>query len=214
MPFIPIPNTAQVTVNMTSNGQKVANVYHVLSNVPWTTDLLNFLAVDVRSWWEGSTRIERNGQTCLVEVCARDMTTSTGLQVCVPHGLANCGLDPSDPMPGNATIAIKHGTGQSGRSRRGRSYWVGMSEDVVNGNVVDSTWLGQVVQDMDELRAAINNSQRTLVVASTHSGSTCDVARCKKIPTPRASGITTPITGFAADANVDSQRRRLADRGT
>jgi len=211
--FVPVALTAEVTTRMTDQDQNVVNVFHVRNTVAWTLASITLLAEAVRTWWETQTRNERNSNTCLQEVCARDLSTATGIGVCVPHGLLNCGADVSNPVPGNVTLAIKNGSGFTGRSQRGRTYWVGLSEGIVNGNTVDSTWQGQVLQNMGELRTAIINLGYEFVVVSRHTGRTCDVVKCKKIPTPRSVGVTTPITGFTADLVVDSQRRRLPGRG-
>jgi hypothetical protein len=214
MPFVPVPNTAEVTVKMTHLNEQVANIYHVERPAPWNEDTLTQLAEAFRTWWETETRTERSGSTCLEEICARDLTTISGLQVCVTHGIANCGTGLTQAMPGNVTIAIKEGTGLAGRSFRGRSYWVGLTEEMVENNVVTEPFLGNIIGDMNELSARVNALGATLVVVSKMSGSTCNVTTCKKIPTPRTTGVTTPITGYAANNVVDSQRRRLPGRGT
>lgn len=214
MVFVPCPNVAEVTVKQTHLGENVVNVYHVESATAWDETALSELGIQFRTWWETETRTERSVEACLIEVCARDLTTQSGLAVCTPHGVVNCGAATGDALPGNVTIAIKEGTSLAGRSFRGRSYWVGLSEGHVDGNVIDPGTATAIVGDMNELSARVNALGHVLVVVSKMSGSTCDTGSCKRIPTPRASCITTPITGYAIDPSMDSQRRRLPGRGT
>jgi hypothetical protein len=199
---------------MTHIDQNAANIYHVESSSAWDATRLQQLAEEFRTWWETETRAERSLVTCLEQVCARDLTVPNGLAVCVQHGIVNCGSEVSQAMPGNVTLAIKEGTGLAGRANRGRSYWVGLTEAMVSENEVTPVVVTNIVGNMNELSARINALGHTLVVVSRHQGTTCDVTRCKKIPTPRPlGGITTPITGYAADPVIDSQRRRLPGRG-
>lgn len=194
---------------MTHIDERVGNVYHVESPSSWDAAKLQQLAEEFRTWWETETRAERSLVTCLEQICARDLTTASGLAVCVQHGIVNCGSEVSQAMPGNVTLAIKEGTGLAGRANRGRSYWVGLTEAMVTLNEVTPTVVTNIIGDMNELSARVNNLGHTLVVVSKIQGSTCDTTRCKRIPTERTTGVTTPITGYQANPVVDSQRRRL-----
>jgi len=106
--FVPVALTAEVTTRMTDQGQNVVNVFHVRNTVAWTLTSITLLAEAVRTWWETQTRNERNSNTCLQEVCARDLSTATGIGVCVTKGLLNCGADVSNPVPGTVTLAVKN----------------------------------------------------------------------------------------------------------
>jgi len=214
MVFVPCPNTAEVTVKQTHLSEKAVNVYHVEAVSSWDQAKLQELAEAFVTWWETETRTERAVQACLEEVCARDLTTASGLSVCIPHGLVNCGAATGDALPGNVTIAIKEGTGLAGRANRGRSYWVGLSEGHVTGNQIVPATATAIIGNMNELSARVNDLGHTLVVVSKMLGSSCNIDTCKRIPTPRSACVTTPITGYAIEANMDSQRRRLPGRGS
>jgi len=119
MPFVPALNVAEVTVNMTHDGQVAVNTYHVKGSTTWNLLSITALAQAFVDWWRDDTRTERSTLTCLVNVVARDLTIEGGIAVLVPVGLLPCGTRTSQPMPGNVTLAVKEATGQSGRSNRG-----------------------------------------------------------------------------------------------
>lgn len=113
-----------------------------------------------------------------------------------PGGDTNAGL------PGSVTIAIKKSSGLTGRSARGRMYWIGMpkSELAANENFVLLSYVVDVEDAVEAMRAAIAATVWDPVIVSRF----LDGA-------PRATGATFSwIATVAVNENVDSQRRRLA----
>jgi hypothetical protein len=109
-------------------------------------------------------------------------------------------------LPTNATFCIKLGTGLTGRSARGRLYFVGLNANaLVNTNQVGFVFAGALVTQINNLMTAITaaNANWHLVVTSFREAGAW-----------RSEGKNFRVTSVAVvDYNVDSQRRRLIGRG-
>jgi hypothetical protein len=116
-------------------------------------------------------------------------------------------------FPGNVTMAVSFRTSAAGRSGRGRNYVPGLV-DLRDGNsLLDDTYAGQVITAWQGLRAIAGDDGWSQVVVSRFSGST--IVDGKKVPTPRAAGVTNVVTStLLTDRTLDSQRRRLPGRGS
>jgi len=211
MPFIPVPETAEVRMQFTQANQKVENVYHVRRQGAWTQEDLTSLANIFGNWWIQVLKPLVTVGVTLRQVLATDISAEGGLSVIGTTGLPTTGGDAGGGYPNNVTLAVKWGTGLAGRSFRGRTYHVGMVIGMVdgNGNVVANK-LNDLKNAYDGLRTALDNATLGVefVVVSRYSG-----VDANHKPIPRAEGVTTPISGVSIDPVTDSQRRRLPGRG-
>lgn len=104
-------------------------------------------------------------------------------------------------LPGNVTFSVKKSSGLTGRSARGRLYWIGIPENKLapNENQLDSTYAGQVEDAVDAMRAAISATDWEAVIVSRFLDGVA-----------RTTGATFAwIASVAVNENIDSQRRRL-----
>lgn len=217
MPFIPAENTAQVRVNQTLHGEKLTSTFYVRKNSEWGTADLQALANIIISWWNDDYSDNLSSDICLSSVAARSMQAEDAPGVEVGAPLLSCGLSVSPAMPGNVALVVKHTTGLTGRNRRGRTYVAGMGENTVGGNNVDTTFRDAVVTTFGELRDRLIAAGYVHVVASFYDGTHLETqpdGQVLRRPTPRDAALLTPVEGYVADAFVDSQRRRLAGRGS
>jgi len=108
--------------------------------------------------------------------------------------------------PGNVSVAIARKSIYAGRSKRGRIYLAGIPESFVTGNVVDATFISDhvdMLNGLDEYLADATVPFLSSIVSRIDVGGI----------TP--TGTSTLVFRWeAVDSNVDSQRRRLAGRGT
>jgi hypothetical protein len=208
MGFVPVPDVAEVVMEYTLlGGNKAVNVFNVREAMitSWTQAILDDL-IDIFSAWETNTaRALRSNQVILTGIRARDMTEQNGLVV--ERAVSITGTIASAAMPANVTLAIKANTGFAGRSFRGRSYWIGLTEANVTGDFVATTAGNQIVAGMNTLRTNIQGSllltARMVVVSRVANGA------------PRQTGIATDITSWSLnDYRVDTQRRRLLGVGS
>lgn len=202
MPFVPIPNTCRVELRFTQNSQLLANVFHVQSEGAWNvTDMQNLGAAFVE--WYDSFRTVVCNQVTLREIDIRDLTTASGLGILYNTGLPLLGTLASPAMPNNVSVAIKWGTGLTGRSFRGRTYHIGLTEGQVVNSEVDSAFAAPILSGYNALPPIIATAGFTMVVASRYTNNA-----------PRVVGVTTPVLNASyADTVIDSQRRRLPGRG-
>lgn len=202
MPFIPVPNTARVELRYTQNDQQIANVFHVEAEAPLTVGDLSNIGSTFVEWWGEHLDIVSSAVT-LREIDLRDLSTASGLGILYNTGLPLTGATLSPPMPNNVTLAIKWGTGLTGRSFRGRSYHVGLCESQVTQSQLESSVVPTILASYNALPSLVTTNGYTMVVVSRYANNA-----------PRVTGVTTPILNAAyADTVIDSQRRRLPGRG-
>lgn len=134
MPFVPAPSIARVAINYISETLETAtNVLHFRNLADGVnTTSVNALLVYLKAWQtaEWAPVASADWQTDLYEV--RDMSVQDGMvwtDIETISGLVN-----SPGLPAQNTIAISLRSGLAGRSRRGRTYHVGLAEDQVIGS--------------------------------------------------------------------------------
>lgn len=209
MPFIPAVNTARVSVIMTWHNQQVQNVYHVLAPGALNAAALNDIADIFIAWMNDEFAPLISSDVQFQSVIARDLTSeeAAGVEVAFPP-LSGGDVAVGGSVTGNVTLAVKHVTGLTGRSRRGRTYIVGMQSGVLDGNAVNSGFQDAIQAAFTQLIADLTAGGFTWVVASFYHGTDSEGE-----PTPRATALMTPIISVTVDPNVDSMRRRLNGRG-
>ncbi|KKK69595.1 hypothetical protein LCGC14_2932440, partial [marine sediment metagenome] len=95
----------------------------------------------------------------------------------------------------------KKTSGQTGRSARGRLYWIGLTTAQldVNENMIGAVAAAAIVTNIASMRGSIGGSVWTPVIVSRVNAGV-----------KRPEGKTFTWTGESTvDTNVDSQRRRL-----
>lgn len=210
MAFVPVEDTVMVELRYDYLLQKVENTLWFLGDAPPTVGSMTTLGQEIIDWWVGGLATISNSGVQLREVVVTDMSSAVGPQVTVTTSLPQFGEVAEEPLPSSNTLAVSFRTVNRGRSFRGRNYFVGLSRTQIDGNVVIGGFAGSLVGSYNSLTAAATTAGYTWVVASRFSGVDADGK-----PIPRAAGITTPVTAvLVADVRVDSQRRRLAGRGT
>lgn len=205
MPFQPAPFGVQVEMRYTFLGNLCENVFHVL--VPDeenpTLATLTAIATVFGEWWDDNVKTIQSANATLREVYAKDISQESGSEYAYTTGLPADGSNVYEAEPGSVTLCVSLRTARSGRSYRGRSYVIGLTENQVNGNQVTSVAAAAWLAAYDALVASFESSAYSLAVLSrVNAGVTRPVAALEPI-----------INAVLVDNNVDSQRRRLAGRG-
>jgi hypothetical protein len=203
MPFQPCPDIASFRLQIKNNGQLCENVFHVQRDTGWTETDLGDTCAAILDWTE--TKLFLWPDTVVIQrVVARDLTTEDGIGLEVSPGIADTGTLDSPELPNNVALAVKWTTGLVGRSRRGRTYHMGLTEIQVTGNTVDPSAVAALLDMYLDLKTAIESvSGNVMVVLSRWSHNVL-----------RDEGIGTPILNVSVDNTIDSQRRRLPGRGS
>lgn len=202
MAFIPLPNGLKVELKFTLAGQLMVNVFHVTSTQAIISANLSAIAAAFYTAWDANMRPLQGVATGLQEIVVTDVSQDDGIQVVYTTGLPAAGTATGDLLPFNVAMVSSNKSLNTGRSRRGRTYWGGFTEP----NFAGSTPVTAVLTGI----LAFNND---LVSELGGIGATWGVASYVSAGVPRVTALFTPFTAFTVDGVTDSQRRRLPGRG-
>jgi len=201
MAFVAVPATVKVDWFYTYNGINCMNRMYVnrTESEP-TAATCAAIASQAAAWWIGNAQALVPTTCALRLVQATSVAVQNGPSATFSAGLPAAGSIVSPALPGNNTLCVSLRTGLTGRSARGRWYWVGLAEAQVTGNLVEGGTATSITAAMDALLNAMNAiSSAPLIVSFQSNG------------VPRPGG---PVKFFITDAllvdtTVDSQRGRL-----
>lgn len=204
-PFIPAPNTASVEMIYSWGGVTCENVFHVRKGSSYSLADLQAVRGIVLAWYIATLRTYVTAGAVLVRIRTKALDTDTGPMEDYAVTASGGGLNSTGSnAPTNATYCIKLSTGLSGRSARGRWYFIGLN-------------MGDVVTSVDisaALRINLVNAINTLRTNLTTGGHTMCVTSYRHDGAWRATAVNYDITtAVGVDLHIDSQRRRLAGRG-
>lgn len=205
MPHIPIPNTARVCLRYLQEDENTCNVFHVRAPAdPTEADLIEIAEV-FAAWWNTDYRPLVQQFTSLQAIEVTDMSADDEEGIVYTTGLPLAGGNAGGALPNNVTICSKFNTGLTGRSRRGRSYFAGLPQGALQPDQqrITSTFQTQLQAAWADLRSSLITAGFEWVVASLYTDGA-----------PRVTGVTTPITSATVNTALDSQRRRLPERGS
>lgn len=200
MAFQSVPDTAEIVVNYTANGENFVNVMaaqliggYDLADLTSLADIVD--AAVVANW-----RTIQSVDYTYVNTVVRGLEFENDEEVTNNDG-TGVGDVAGDSLPGNVTFSVKKGSGKTGRSARGRLYWIGLaaSDLDTNENLVKVASVTAIVAGVEAMRVAINTSAFAAVIVSRFNAGVA-----------RSPAITFNWTEtVAVNNNVDSQRRRL-----
>jgi hypothetical protein len=212
MPFVAVPNTALAEIQCLWRGQKVENTIWA-ENVggPYDAVSIQALALTIGTWFTDTYLTLISNEVEFLQCLTTDEGDPLGPTGAV-SGSGSTGGAPTPSQANNVTLAITFKTAGRGRSFHGRNYIIGVPGTVVSGNDVDVGFRNDIRSAYASLGTALIDAGFSHVVASRFTGFT--IVDGKKVPTPRAVGIATPVTSYTFfDSVVDAQRRRLPGRG-
>lgn len=202
--FIPAPNTAKLEMIYSEFGQRIENVLHIRKIGGWTSETLLDLANAAQQAWTTNLRPAQAGDVTIQLIRATDVSVENGPGVEIGDISPNGGLLQSPGLPTGTTVATKFSTGLTGRSNRGRAFWVGLVEEDVTGNQISG-----VVQT--RINQAWNNFFTDLV-GLVPGAQHVVVSYCNNKAWRTTAAVNT-VLSYSTDLDVDSMRRRLTGRG-
>lgn len=203
MPFVPIPDCVKVEMVFGQAGQIVQNVYHVRDPIIPSVGTLTSIAEMFKGWWDVEVQTLMSSKVSLNSIKVTSLETETSLGIEYVDGLPLAALGSPNALPNNATVAVKWLTGVRGRSYRGRTYHIGLTTLQVTESTLSELAQTALTAAYNELISTAEANDTPLVVASRVANGA-----------PRPVGVTTTVTGCSVNRTVDSQRRRLPERGT
>lgn len=200
MAFQSVPETAEIIIRYTGYGSNMVNVlaarktggYDLADIFGLATAVDALVAAD---WLEIQTEDVTYEETTVRGLenpndFEFSIGTSSGTGEIIDLGVS-----------GNVTLSIKKASGLTGRSARGRTYWIGLARGQLsaNKNLVDTATVTLIEAAMELMRVGIITQGWTPVIVSRFTGGV-----------ERDPATTFPWIGsVAVDNEVDSQRRRL-----
>lgn len=203
-PFIPVPNVFKVQLVYAYQGQRVENVFNVLSGGGLLATDADRIEAVFANWWTTTGRVQVSTALALQVIILDALNSSSGLHREYTTGFTAIGTNAGTQLPGNVTSSVKLTTGLRGRSFRGRIYWPGLTTGLINGGQLSSTAQLAIQAAVNTLRTSLTGdaSADALVVVSYRTAGAW-----------RTTGVATPVTAASAHLNLDSMRRRLPGRG-
>lgn len=200
MAFQPVIDTAEVVIKYNLNLEPMFNVLHAQFVGGYNLTLLQALADAVDTAVAASWLPIQTLDAVYQETQVRGLAVEND-QVAIANAGTGPGLIVSESLPGNVTFSIKKGSGLTGRSARGRVYWIGLPtiDLSLNENIILALRRTDIVNAVEAVRVAIIPTGWSPVIVSRFSGGV-----------KRPLGVTFFwSTVSAVNDNIDSNRRRL-----
>lgn len=204
MAFVPAPDCAKVVLVYNMESQVYVNTLWFKKTGSWGTGEMEDLADKVRYWWATTMLGLYPDVLELVDIVVYDMRAVDAPVIHVTTDLPVAGTNISDPMAANAAAVISFRTSGRGRSSRGRIYIGPLAEDGSDeGLFLATTTHAALVVGADAIADIGTGISWQHVVVSFHLDNVA-----------RSEGYAQAVTTYLVDTKLDSQRRRLAGRGT
>ena len=202
MAFQSVPETASIDVIYTYNGETVQNVFYAELSGGYSAadiqELADEIDIAVGENWLDIQPAEAIYQRTEV----RGLEFENDL-----FATANANTGPgeslSPALPNQVTVSIKKTSGLTGRSARGRTYWIGIPTDQVNAtneNLLKVAFIGEVEVEVGRIRTRTNTTGLWVaVLVSRFTGGA-----------KRPTGVTFVwVDTVCVDNIVDTMRGRL-----
>lgn len=197
MAFQAVPNTIGVNVRGTANGKPVENTFYYKYVTPLIGSAMCALAADFATQIAADWLAQLPANVGITSIFIRDLASEFAEQ-CEYGFSALVGTASGEALPSLNTVAVARKSGLTGRSARGRIYWLGLSEGQVANSTIDSGVLTAIA-------AALNGFDAVAVAASLVPVTVSRWADGVK----RATGITFPTNPWVVnDVYVDTRRSR------
>lgn len=197
MPAPNNPRVARVAMLFQRDTRTLVNTFHVAKASALTAaDLVNIAGI-FASWWNTAYRPYSTNLIALKQIQVRKYDPSDPLAYDLDISPPVAGSATGNPDTAATTQTASWRTGFAGRKFRGRFYAVGLGENVTgNDDSVAST-----------ATAALSNAALSLISSVT-------AATFQLVVFHKLDNTFTQILTAIVENLIDSQRRRLANRGT
>jgi len=202
MAFQAVVDTAEIDMIFTLNGVPAQNVFYAKMPGGYVLADLAALATQIDLNWQGNWRTEQPAEVSYVRTEVRGLALQNDL-LASNNSSANPGTHISAALPNNVTFAIKKESGFTGRSARGRTYWIGIPQSEIrtaDENTLAAAYITLLLANVDSVRTSIVAvGTWTPVLVSRFTGGV-----------QRPFGETFPwVATSNVDNRVDTQRGRL-----
>lgn len=202
MAFQPVPDTVEIDIIYTLNSKRVQNVFYAFDSGGYLLADLQALADAVDTQVHGTWKSQQAIDAVYVRTEVRGLAFLNDITA-EQNANAGPGVFAGATLPNNVTFAIKKTSGLTGRSARGRTYWIGLAQTMLLGsdeNFVEAAWAADAVAAVESIRNTIRTTLdwEAVLVSRFFEGEA------------RLAGVTFPWTGSSnVDLRVDTNRNRL-----
>lgn len=203
MAFQPVPDTAEIDMIFTLNGVPAQNVFYASLPGGYALADLQALAAQIDVNWQGNWRSEQPAEVAYIRTEVRGLAFENDIEAS-DNTSAATGNHVGATLPGNVTFAIKKESGLTGRSARGRTYWIGIPSTTLQAadeNFLQAAFATLLVFNVDTIRTSIVAvpNWNPVLVSRFNAGQ------------KRAFGVTFPwVSTTNVDNRIDTQRGRLS----
>lgn len=201
MGFIATLDSIRAALEMRLDGQLCVNVLWFRTPVTADEAALNDCADVLTEWFDTEYSAVLSDQVSLQQITCRAMHVQNGLGI-IRSTLGLTGSYGGTCLPNNITVSVAHRTGYVGKSARGRSYQPGIPLNATNHNVIGDVYQAASVAAWDALIAMAAGSTLIWSINSLYHNHG-----------PRPLGVMTAVLNNTCNLTLDSQRRRLPERG-
>jgi len=197
MPAPNNPNIVKVALLFSRDTRTFVNTFHCYHTGGWTSPDMLALALRFRDWWSAFYSVRVPSEIKLKEEQVRLLDPDNPLAVDHAEGSPIPGQLGQFAEAGNVTLALGKRTAYAGRRYRGRIFVPGLGEtDVTATDIMDSAATIAFAAAMQALLDSLTSASTPLVIFHKNDN------------------LFSTVTSFVIDSLVDSQRRRLAGRGS
>jgi len=202
MAFQSVPETVEIDHIFTLHGVTVQNVHYARLPGGYAQADLQTMAGQIDGIFPATwvTEVDSDVTYVRTEVRGLEFENDLTAQDATSTGP---GTHVGSSLPNNVTFAIKKSSGLTGRSARGRTFWIGVPSnetEPTDENFLLAAYAALIVADVDFVRISINAlASWEAVLVSRFSGGA-----------KRAVGVTFPwLSTSNVDLRVDTNRSRL-----
>lgn len=202
MAFQAVPNAVEISMIFTQNGETCQNNFQALLPGGYLLADLQALATQIDINWQGNWRSEQPPEVTYVRTEVRGLAVPNDL-IASDNTSSNPGLYGGTTLPNQVTFSIKRESGLTGRSARGRCYWIGVPQaevEPLNENMLKAPFAALIVANVDTVRTSIAavGLWEPVIVSRFANG------------LARSPGITFPwVSTTNVNLVLDTQRGRL-----
>lgn len=203
MPFQPVPDTVVAKLRYTWAFQRCENTLFFRLPTGWDLTTMDALAAGLFNIWEDHWRAQQSVSVELREILVTQLEGEVDLTTTYTPAAPIGGTNTSPSLPNSVSLCVSFRTGFTGRSARGRNYFIGLCEDQVTANSVNDATQTAILNGYNAVLDLANDFPCQWVVVQRYANNV-------QLP----AGVTRAITDILiVDDVVDSQRRRLPGRG-
>lgn len=199
MAFVAVPNVIKTVVRYNFNDRIYTNTLWWHKSGGSTVAQAELLVDAVRAAYSTYVLPNQSSDVGLLNVLGYDMSAIDGFVVSSGAAGPNVGGVISPGFPGNVTVAISLRTANRGKSGRGRLYHIGLADNQVTYNTLNSGVAGGLTDAYLDMKNDVETTVPYLwgVVSFQRDGVALD------------PGNWQQITNITVDPQVDSQSRRI-----